>query len=266
MIRYAVLGSGSSGNAYIIGTDTDALLIDAGFSFRQLRLLAEQAGFDFSTVRGLCITHLHPDHSRGAGVFARKTGLPVYIHTDLVTIMHDDLYALRIPEGQIIPFDHQEAFTAGPFHLNAFRTSHDSPASVGFSCSLQGRIFTILTDTGMLDETMQRHALDADILFLEANYDEQMLDGGPYPVFLKRRIRGTQGHLSNTDAINLLNQCSANRLAQVYFCHLSKINNHPDVLAHQCATTLRWPGRHVICEHGNLYSDAVQTGDTLYET
>jgi len=260
MIRYAVLGSGSSGNSYLIGTDSESMLFDAGFSLRQMQLRSEDAGFDFSTVQGLCITHMHPDHSRGAGVFARKTGKPVYIHKRLVTECATELAKLRIPEQQIRLFSDLETFSVGSFMITAFRTSHDSPASVGFSLEVLGRNFTVLTDTGVLNETMRQYALASDILFLEANYDEHMLTTGPYPLFLKRRIGGEYGHLSNNDAVNLLNTCDSERLRRVYFCHLSRTNNHPQVLESLCVEQLRWEGIRTICEHGNLYSGSLDPG------
>jgi phosphoribosyl 1,2-cyclic phosphodiesterase len=260
MIRFAVLGSGSSGNAYIIGTSTDALLIDAGFSLKQLKMRSESAGFDFSTVKALCITHLHPDHGRSAGVFARKTGKDVYVHESLYQGGIRELKVLGIPEGQLQVFAHGKSFQTGPFTVTAFPTSHDSPFSSGFVVQVQKRVFTILTDTGILDAHMHRYAQASDVLFLESNYDEQMLTTGPYPVMLKRRIAGERGHLSNVDALDLLNGCEKTQLSQVYFCHLSKTNNRPDMIISLCARKLTYTGNWTVCEHGQLYSGCIAPG------
>lgn len=260
MIRFAVLGSGSSGNAYIIGNSTDALLIDAGFSLKQLKMRSESVGFDFSTVRALCITHLHPDHGRSAGVFARKTGKEVYVHEQLHQTAAYELQALGIPEPQLRLFTHGKTFQTGSFTVTAFPTSHDSPSSSGFVVQIQQRVFTILTDTGMLDDQMHHYAQASDVLFLESNYDEQMLDTGPYPVMLKRRIKGKSGHLSNTDALHLLNGCAATHLSQVYFCHLSKTNNRPEMITSLCARELRYTGSWTVCEHGQLYHGSIAPG------
>lgn len=263
MIHYAVLGSGSTGNSYLIGNGSEAILFDAGFSLRQLRIRSEEAGIDFSTVQGLCITHMHPDHCRGAGVFARKTGKPVFVHQSVAMECSRELSQLGIPEQLLHLFSDTETFSVGSFRVTAFRTSHDSPSSVGFTTEISRRNFTILTDTGVLDDTMRRFALDSDILFLEANYDDHMLDTGPYPRFLKMRIKGDFGHLSNNDAVGLLNNCESDRLRQVYFCHLSRTNNHPRVLESLCAEQLRWEGIRTICEHGQLYRGSVDPGDKL---
>ena len=263
MIRYAVLGSGSTGNSYLIGNGSEAILFDAGFSLRQLQMRSEEAGIDFSSVQGLCITHMHPDHCRGAGVFARSTGKPVFVHRHAAIECSRELSRLGIPELQLRLFSDAEILSVGSFRVIPFPTSHDSPSSVGFTAEIAHRNITILTDTGVLDDTMKRHALDSDILFLEANYDEHMLDTGPYPRFLKQRIKGDFGHLSNGDAVELLNTFESNRLRQVYFCHLSRTNNHPRVLESLCAEQLRWEGSRIICEHGQLYTGSLDPGDNL---
>lgn len=261
MIRYAVLGSGSSGNSYMVQSDEAAVIFDAGFSLRQLQQRAEQASLDFQMVEGLCITHLHPDHCRGAGVFARKTGKPVYIHRSLAAGNLPELIKLGIPSGQLHLFDSLVPFPIGQFTITAFPTSHDSPSPVGFHLESKERRFTLLTDTGRLDDTMSRYALQADILFLEANYDEPMLENGPYPFWLKRRIRGESGHLSNNDAIGLLNSCQTKVPSHVYFCHLSKTNNRPDILEALCTKHLKWRGERIVCAHGEVYSGSYDPGE-----
>jgi phosphoribosyl 1,2-cyclic phosphodiesterase len=263
MIRYAVLGSGSSGNSYLIGFQEESVLFDAGFSLKQMQCRAEEAQFDFSKVGALCITHLHPDHCRGAGVFARKTGKPVFVHRALVEGSLKELVSLRIPSDQLKVFSHNEPFVVGAFTITAFPTSHDSPSSMWFSVGIRNRQFAIITDTGKIDDTMKQHALDSDVLFLEANYDELMLHEGPYPYMLKQRIQGVTGHLSNRDAIQLLNTCTTDRLTDVYFCHLSKVNNRPEILAEHCEQHLTWKGKHTICEHGQLYCGSVDPGEII---
>lgn len=257
MIRYGVLGSGSSGNSYMIQSGESAVMFDAGFSVRQLQQRAESASMEFGAIQALCITHLHPDHCRAAGVFARKTGKPIYIHKKIVEGSFPELEKLGIPSGQLYLFDSLEPFSIGPFTITAFPTSHDSPSPVGFHLESEGRRFTLLTDTGRLDEIMSRFALQADILFLEANYDEPMLDNGPYPIWLKKRIRGESGHLSNTDAIGLLNSCRTDVPTQVYFCHISKTNNRPEILESLCTKYLKWGGKRVVCAHGEVYSGSL---------
>lgn len=263
MIRYAVLGSGSSGNSYMVQSGAFAVMFDAGFSVRQLQLRAESASLDFQAVQGLCITHLHPDHCRAAGVFARKTGKPVYVHRNLVEGSFPELEKLGIPSAQLHVFESLIPFTIGPFTITAFPTSHDSPSPVGFHLQAEERSFTLLTDTGRLDETMSRYALQADILFLEANYDEPMLENGPYPFWLKKRIQGESGHLSNTEAIELLNSCRTEVPTHVYFCHISKTNNRPEILEALCTKHLKWSGKRVVCAHGEVYCGSLDPKELI---
>ena len=145
MIRYAVLGSGSSGNSYLFSTSSSAVLIDAGFSFRDLCRRIAEASLDLSLVTGLCITHLHPDHCRGAGVFARKTGRAVHVHAAVLHRQDPELVNLGIPSGQMRGFLPAHTFTVGDFAITPFPTSHDSPDSVGFSIRSGNRCFTVLT-------------------------------------------------------------------------------------------------------------------------
>lgn len=263
MIHYSVLGSGSSGNSYLFSYEQAAVLFDAGFSLRELRRRTQEASLDFDQIQGLCITHLHPDHCRGAGVFARQTGKPVYVHRQLVEQNPLELEKLGIPASLMRTFTTEQPFQIGNFRITAFPTSHDSPYSVGFSLDIAQRRFTLLTDTGMIDDTMRMHASCAHVLFLEANYDVPMLDKGPYPYLLKRRIRGERGHLSNTDAIELLNSCPSEHGRQVYFCHLSKTNNRPDLLESTCCTHLKWTGVTTICQHGNSYYGSLDPGEPI---
>jgi phosphoribosyl 1,2-cyclic phosphodiesterase len=257
MIRYSVLGSGSSGNSYVIGYDGSAILIDAGFSLRETKARTARAGISFDTIQALFITHLHPDHAKGAGVFARNTGRPVFVHRALIGSA--ELEALGIPSGQLECFDENVPVELGPFRLKAFATSHDSPHPVGYTIAVAGYGFMVLTDTGTYDATMVEKAKDADVLFLEANYEPRMLERGPYPLYLKRRIAGEHGHLSNHAALELLRTCSdgSGRFRMVYFCHLSLINNDPELLARQLGGLESVDAGLVVCHHGIQYVDEI---------
>ncbi len=251
MINYSVLGSGSSGNSYLIGHQGEALLIDSGFSYRELKSRLEVAGYSPNQLKGLCLTHLHPDHSRGAGVFARQSGKAVFVNEKVAQL--EEVVKLNIPNPLLETFQEGESFLLPPFEVTPFRTHHDSPNSVGFAVEVAGKRLVILTDTGLWDEEMVSHVENSDLLFLEANYDEEMLENGPYPYFLKERIRGERGHLSNCEAIELLNSLKRGP-EKVYFCHLSKTNNHPQVVLERCNGDLEWSGEVVICHHGEQYN------------
>ena len=257
MIHYAVLGSGSSGNSYLIPTTSSSLLIDAGFSFKEIRKRISSVDRDVDSIEALMLTHLHPDHARGAGVFARQTKKPVYVNTHLKRTGNKDLVNLGIPDSLLLDFEEDNYFEVGPFRVHPFTTTHDSPHSVGFSIEVHNKTFTIITDTGEISLAFQDAIQKSDVIFLESNYDEKMLDEGPYPYSLKRRIRGKKGHLSNEEAIQLLNESEIAFHQRVYLCHLSKVNNHPDLVKESISRSLRFDAHVTICHNGDTYSDTI---------
>ncbi|NLV83674.1 MAG: MBL fold metallo-hydrolase [Spirochaetales bacterium] len=253
MIRYSVLASGSSGNGYVISDGECAVLFDAGFSLREIKRRVVNAGIDFATVQALFLTHLHPDHSRTAGIFARQTLLPVYMHESLQ--IEPDMAALRIPVHLSHYFTPGLTVRLGPFSIVPFITSHDSPNSVGFFISVRDKAFMLLTDTGMIYPHMLEFASRCDVLFLEANYDPELLKNGPYPWFLKQRISGNEGHLSNLEAVRVLRESNVARKErrEVYLCHLSKINNNPERLQQYLSEQDSLNAECIICRHGEQY-------------
>lgn len=251
MVEFSVLGSGSCGNSYMFSYSGQSLLVDAGFSYRQLALRAENAGLDISTVKALLLTHLHPDHNRGAGVFARKTGLPVYVNSKCLDYAAVEYRAMNLPEDCRRVFVAGERFSVGSFEVMAFPTSHDSAGSVGYEIGCDSKTFVVVTDTGVYSPAMLEAASRADVLFLESNYDEEMLRHGPYPLYLQRRIAGERGHLSNEQARRFLCECGFEGSGKpVYLVHLSQNNNEPSLVkdcmagfnAHVCERGLQYIG------------------------
>lgn len=255
MVRFSVLGSGSCGNSYMFSCNGQSLLVDAGFSYRQLALRAENAGFDMSTVKALLLTHLHPDHNRGACVFARKTGLPVYVNSKCLDYAAVEYRAMNLPDDSRFSFEVGVPFKVGNgmdgFEIVAFHTSHDSAGSVGYEIRCDSKTFVVVTDTGIYSPAMLEAAGRADVLFLESNYDEEMLRRGPYPLYLQRRIAGERGHLSNEQARRFLYECGFEGSGKpVYLVHLSQNNNDPSLVkdcmagfnAHVCERGLQYIG------------------------
>lgn len=248
MIRYAVLGSGSCGNSYIFQNRHESILVDAGYSCREILRRMDACGFSAGSLKGIILTHTHNDHFRGAEVLARKLSVPVYLHHK-----HDPAALFSNPPGEIIGISSTKTFEIAGFSLHPMKTSHDSPHSLSFSIVHKDFSFSIITDTGKTDDTMLSAAAGSDILFLEANYDFDMLMEGPYPYHLKKRIASSLGHLSNDDAVRFVNEIQLMDnpgLKKVYFCHLSGTNNHPDLLKRYLKQFLLWPGEWTVCLKG----------------
>ncbi len=238
MVRFSVLGSGSCGNSYIFSTDSreqnlfadssseKSILVDAGYSLKQLKIRMAEGGFDYDSIQSLFLTHLHPDHAHCAGTFARQTHKPVYVSRRCRSLAVTEYLALSLPEDTERTIGPEADVEVGPFEVSCFYTSHDSAGSCGYSIKADGKVFVIITDTGVYDEAMVAAAREADVLFLESNHDVEMLRRGPYPLRLQKRVAGERGHLSNDKARNLLLEAGFDRSQKpVYLIHLSSNNN-----------------------------------------
>ena len=250
MVHYAVLGSGSNGNSYVISNGESALLVDQGFSLAELKRRLEQCGIPFSSIVGCAVTHLHPDHVRGVGTFARKTRLPVWLNHAMVEKEPVVFQRLGLPEQSLCLVRTEKPFQVGPFRLTCMPTSHDSGGSVCWKIEVAGKLLMILTDTGVTSDLQLACAHLADVLFLEANYDERMLETGPYPRYLKLRISGNWGHLSNSEALAFLER-SGFHGERVFFIHLFDTNNNPGLLYAQASGVYQGP--FTVCEKGKWY-------------
>ena len=253
MVRYTVLGSGSCGNSYYFESGEGSLLIDAGYSCRELLRRIELCGFDPGRLRGIAITHCHSDHIRGAEVTARKLDIPLFLHKK-----NNPELIFKNPPSKIVGFDEKSLLIIAGFQLSPMPTMHDDAHSLTYTISIDGWRASIITDTGKTDDLMLERAVSSDVLFLEANYDRQMLAEGPYPYHLKKRISSARGHLSNEDAAEFLNKISMkknSKLKKVYLCHLSESNNCPEILGEELKTRLQWQGSWHICRRGEIVGD-----------
>lgn len=232
MVRYSVLGSGSCGNSYVFTSGSSSIMVDAGYSMKQLKLRMQDGGFDFSSILALFVTHLHPDHAHAAGVFARQSGKPVYVSRKCRTYADMEYNALNIPLECQRFLEAETVVNVGPFAVSCFYTSHDSAGSVGYRICVEGRTFVIVTDTGVYDKAMLDAAREADVLFLESNYDDQMLRHGPYPIRLQKRVASERGHLSNDQAKSFLLDSGFDKSQRpVYLIHISANNNNVELVS-----------------------------------
>jgi phosphoribosyl 1,2-cyclic phosphodiesterase len=205
------------------------VLIDAGLSATELLRRMALAGLDPGSLDGLVVTHEHRDHTCGVGVLARKLGLRLFAPEGVAGEI-SRVYGQNALRGlKIHEFLPGEVFEAGNLEFSSFPTSHDARASAGF-CVRDGRkSLGFATDLGIATALVAECLYGCDIIYLEANHDEDMLANGPYPSFLKRRIFSEVGHLSNAGAGELLSKIIHKDLSTVVLAHLSEVNNKPSL-------------------------------------
>jgi phosphoribosyl 1,2-cyclic phosphodiesterase len=219
------LNSGSNGNCYYVGNDHDAVLIDAGISCRETEHRMARLGLALAKVRAIFISHEHTDHTNGVEVLARKHRIPVYI----TPATHQNSM-IRLDSNLLQPFYADEELHFGSLAVKAFPKEHDASDPHSFTVTGSGITAGVFTDIGTVCEQLILHFSQCHAAFLEANYDETMLEEGRYPYFLKRRIRGGKGHLSNMQALELFNSYRAPFLELLVLSHLSAQNNHPNIV------------------------------------
>jgi len=218
------LQSGSNGNCTYVETDGVKLLFDAGITGSQAAERLSSFGRDIRDVNALIISHDHSDHVRYAGVYQRKYGLPVFITPGTL-----DRAARKYDLGRLSNIHYFKAGDAIHFDqvsVQTVPTPHDAADSSAFVVSSRSKRLGIMTDLGHAFQELCTIIPTLDGIVIESNYDPVMLANGPYPSFLKHRIRGPEGHLSNREAAELL--LTGRRLKWACLAHLSDNNNHPE--------------------------------------
>ncbi len=250
-LRVGVLGSGSGGNAVVIESGPHRLLIDAGFSCRELIRRMKRLDFDAATLGGLILTHEHIDHCRGADRLARKLGLSVFATQG--TLAGAGLGEEASRSAEVLRSG--EPREVAGFLVEPFLIPHDAREPVGFLIQdPQGRRIGLAADLGCRTSLAWGRLSDLDVLLLETNHDLDMLRNGPYPWSLKQRIAGRHGHLSNRDAADGLPELMTDRLHSVVLYHLSETNNLPALAAAAVGEVLdreRCAARLVVAEQDN---------------
>jgi phosphoribosyl 1,2-cyclic phosphodiesterase len=225
MISFSV-NSGSNGNSIYVESAGARLLFDAGISGKQTALRLAEHGRDIRRVSAVIISPDHTDHVRCAGVLARKFGLSVYMTAK--TYHAASGYGLgNIADLRI--FQPDEPLAIGDALIRAHRTPHDAAEPVIFTVESNGRRLGIFTDLGCPFDGLRPLVGQLDGVYLESNYDPEMLANGPYPPYLKQRIRGAHGHISNFECAQLVRDHASHRLQWVALSHLSEVNNTPEL-------------------------------------
>lgn len=223
-MRFASLGSGSRGNATVLESGGTRLLVDCGYSQRELERRLAVVGIGPDTLDAVLVTHEHADHVRGVGVLSRCFDLPVWCTRG--TWRGSEI-------GQVSDLHlftpHVDGFRIGSIEVCPYAVPHDAREPVQYVFEADGRRLGLLTDVGSLTPHIQDRLLGVDALLLECNHDPEMLAAGPYPPHLQARVGGDLGHLSNQQAAHLLSRLEHGKLKHLVAAHLSEKNNHPDL-------------------------------------
>ncbi len=229
MMKICSLASGSSGNCIYVGTDNTHVLIDAGISCKRMKAGLESIGVDPCCIDGILITHEHSDHIRGLGVVSRRYSMPIYTTGKTRSIILSSGTTGIIDENLFREITPDADFIIGDLVIHPFNTPHDAVEPVCYTFTGEGKKISVATDLGCYDEYIAGKISNSDILFIEANHDVEMLKNGSYPFYLKKRILGDAGHLSNEMSGKLISEVMHDELKYVILGHLSKENNRPDV-------------------------------------
>ena len=230
VLKYISFGSGSSGNCSYLGNEEGGILIDAGVDMRKVVETLQSNGISPESIKGICLTHDHSDHVRYVYAFLRKYKTAALFCTNRVLggIFRRHSISRRIRDYHVAVFKEIPFKTAG-FEITAFEVPHDGTCNSGFSVSFGDSKFVIATDLGAVTDRARHYMSQADYLVIESNYDAKMLETGPYPEYLKNRIKQETGHLDNSDAAAFVAEICNPKLKYVFLCHLSEDNNSPEV-------------------------------------
>ncbi len=241
-MRYCSLGSGSKGNGTLIEQGQTRLLVDCGFSLRSTEQRLRQAGLKGEQLTAILVTHEHSDHIQGVAKLARRYELPVYLTPGTG-------YALREEGLDLRWLDLNTRVVIDELEVSPIAVPHDAREPCQFIFDNAQQRLGVLTDTGTITPWIIEQYARLDALFLEANYDPHMLAYGPYPGFLKARVGGNLGHLSNQQAAGLLNMIDLEQLQHIAIAHISEKNNRPELARDALTEALaNWTGELLLAE------------------
>jgi len=216
------LNSGSNGNCYYIGNEREAILIDAGISCREIEKRLKRLELSIKKVKSIFISHEHSDHIRGIEALSKKYRIPVYI--TMKTFQHA---RLKLEKELVIHFKSHETVSIGNLKITPFPKIHDACDPFSFIIESNAIKVGVFTDIGFPCKEVKKYFIQCNAAFLEANYEEAMLDSGDYPYHLKKRISGGKGHLSNRQAVDLFLEYKPDFMSHLFLSHLSENNNKP---------------------------------------
>lgn len=219
------LNSGSNGNCYYIANDNEAVLVDAGISCRETEKRMFRLGLSMENVKAIFISHEHTDHVKGLCNLAAKYHLPVYVTSGTLKGCR-----FNLREDLIRPLYSNQPINVGRLTIIGFPKIHDASEPHSFVISCGSTKVGVFTDIGIACQTLIYHFKQCNAAFLEANYDDDMLSRSAYPYFLKQRISGGRGHLSNKQALDIFINNRPKFMSHLLLSHLSKDNNNPELV------------------------------------
>ena len=224
MLTLTTLASGSSGNCTLLSDGETHLLLDAGISCRRICTALAALKIAPESLSAVLITHEHSDHISGLATLHKRFQLPIYTSPGTARQL---CYRIAALEDVVRPCPPGNSFTAGGLDIETFPISHDAAEPMGFAVSDGNRKAALVTDLGVVTEAVRRGMAGAQLVLVEANHDVEWVRSGPYPYYLKERILGRQGHLSNEDGGSLALGAVQNGARTVVLGHLSRENNTP---------------------------------------
>lgn len=228
-MRLCSIASGSSGNCIYVGSECAHVLVDIGISGKKMETGLNSLELTGRDIDGILITHEHSDHIKGLGVIARRYGIPIYATGGTVDAMVRSGSLGKIPEGIFHEIREDEPFLIKDLKVKPFTISHDAAQPVGYRLECGAHSVGIATDLGEYNDYIIENLQDLDALLLEANHDIRMLQVGKYPYYLKQRILGDRGHLSNENAGRLLCRLLHDNMKAIFLGHLSRENNYEEL-------------------------------------
>jgi len=248
MLKIQTLSSGSAGNITYIGSTTTGILVDVGLPLSMTLKLMAQANLDPHSITALVITHEHSDHIKGVADFVTQYNVPIYCYQTCAKILRR---SLKLPPHHFI--ETPSSFPIGDITVNCFPVPHDSQFCLGYTFQCGNNTVGIATDIGQMTDTILANLAACQVVVLESNHDVQKLTANPkYPDWLKRRILGNRGHLSNIECGRAIAKLHQARVSQVILAHLSEKNNTP-TLAYQ--TVKQYLQTQGIIEGKDIYID-----------
>lgn len=228
-MRLCSIASGSSGNCIYVGSEATHLLVDVGISGKKAESGLNSLGITGNDLDGILITHEHADHISGLGILARKYQVPIYATGGTIRAILKSGSLGKVDDSLFHEVREDEKFILKDLTVNPMRISHDAAQPVAYRIAYGSSRVGICTDLGVYNDYTVESLRGMDALFIEANHDVNMLQVGPYPYYLKQRILGDRGHLSNENSGKLLSRLLHDKLQTIILGHLSKENNLPEL-------------------------------------